>query len=96
MTEDEKEAIGNFIEGFHVIEKRIKYSQTKNKIMNILEKLDTWYREWAGHSHLDDSNREIFDSAEMQDFARYCIEQFESTLSDGLPELKNKIEKDRI
>ena len=48
--------------------------------MNIIGKLDQWYREWAGHSHLDDSNRQIFDSAEAQDFARYCVETVLSEL----------------
>ncbi len=42
--------------------------------MDIIGQLDKWYKEWSGHSHLEDSNRQIFDSADAQDFARYCVE----------------------
>jgi len=42
--------------------------------MNIIAKLDEWYREWRGHSHVNDSNQLLFDSADCQDFARLCVE----------------------
>lgn len=42
--------------------------------MNIIAELDKWYKEWRGHSHVYDVNQQLFDSADMQDFARYCIE----------------------
>ena len=42
--------------------------------MNIIAKLDEWYKEWRGHSHINDINQQIFDSADCQDFARLCVE----------------------
>ena len=42
--------------------------------MNIIKELDKLYKEWSGVSHLENSNRLVHDSADAQDFARYCIE----------------------
>ena len=42
--------------------------------MDIIAKLDEWYKEWRGHSHINDSNQLLFDSADCQDFARLCVE----------------------
>jgi hypothetical protein len=44
--------------------------------MNIIAKLDQWYKEWHGESHLHTSGIPTHDSAEAQDFAEYCIKEF--------------------
>lgn len=40
----------------------------------MIQKLDDWYKEWSGVSHLENSNRLVHDSAAAQDFARYCMQ----------------------
>lgn len=41
--------------------------------MNIIQKLDDWYEEWSGVSHLENSNKPVHNSEEAQDFAQYCM-----------------------
>jgi len=40
------------------------------------------YREWAGHDHALDIERNIYDSTQMQDFAGYCIAELRSELAE--------------
>lgn len=56
---------------------------------NTIKELDRLYKEWSGVSHLENSNTQIHDSAEAQDFARYCIDNFGNTLE----EIKNMVAK---
>ncbi len=49
--------------------------------MNIIQKLDDWYKEWYGESHLNTSNIPTHDSAEAQDFARYCVDEYKDLVS---------------
>ena len=49
--------------------------------MNIIQKLDDWYKEWRGVSHLEESNLQVLDSSDAQDFARYCIDEYKSLVS---------------
>lgn len=46
--------------------------------INMIQKLDEWYKEWRGVSHLEESNVQVLDSSEAQDFARYCIGEFQT------------------
>ncbi len=46
--------------------------------MNIIKELDRLYKEWSGVSHLENSNRLVHDSADAQDFARYCIDNLDN------------------
>ena len=52
--------------------------------MNIIEELDRLYKEWSGVSHLENSNRMVHDSAEAQDFARFCIDELKILNGDIL------------
>lgn len=64
--------------------------------MNIIKDLDRLYKEWSGVSHLENSNKEVHDSAEAQDFARYCIDELKTRKSVPLTEewlVKSKAEK---
>jgi len=36
-----------------------------------MKNIDQIYKEWAGHSHIDDSCHPVHDSAAAQDFAEY-------------------------
>lgn len=37
------------------------------------KKLDELYKEWSGEHHTANSNKQVHDSAECTDFARYCL-----------------------
>jgi len=55
--------------------------------MNKIEELDKLYKEWSGVSHLENSNKQVHDSAEAQDFARYCIDKI---VNSAVEEQKEK------
>lgn len=47
-----------------------------------MKNLDELYREWAGHEHTQDIERNIYDSAQAQDFAGYCIAELQAELAE--------------
>lgn len=57
------------------------FNNLNSELMNIIQKLNDWYKEWRGVSHLEESNLQVLDSSDAQDFARYCIDEYKSLVS---------------
>lgn len=46
-------------------------------------RIDDLYKKWSGDSHTENSNKNVHDSADAQDFARFCIDAYkELTTTD--------------